>query len=184
MLTTLHLICVESLYRYRERKNEGDGQTTTPSRCICNPPTGGLDTPLQVTRQSKSLCLNLLWILSAVYTKFPFQLSTQQGLQKNFIKAFTNMHSQVLILRLLNLLKLEVRTILKSINKKYEILPVPSEDMFVCYRYLYVGTVPDIPLEPALLTRRYQHRQNFRIQLYCSCGLLLTTLYINTNNIL
>ncbi len=49
MLTTLHLICVESLYRYRAQTNEGDGQTTTPSRCICYPPTGGLDTTLQVT---------------------------------------------------------------------------------------------------------------------------------------
>jgi hypothetical protein len=39
MLTTLHLICVESLYRYRAQTNEGDGQTTTPSRCICYPPT-------------------------------------------------------------------------------------------------------------------------------------------------
>jgi hypothetical protein len=53
MLTTLHLICVESLNRYREQTNEGDGQTTTPSRCICNPPTGGLDTPLQVTSKSQ-----------------------------------------------------------------------------------------------------------------------------------
>jgi hypothetical protein len=67
MLTTLHLICVESLYRYREQTNEGDGQTTTPSRCICNPPTGGLDTPLQVTSTKRLhgvcpytvLCLNL-----------------------------------------------------------------------------------------------------------------------------
>jgi hypothetical protein len=39
MLTTLHLICVESLYRYRAQTNEGDGLTTTPSRCICDPPT-------------------------------------------------------------------------------------------------------------------------------------------------
>ncbi len=55
MLTTLHLICVESLYRYPAQTNEGDGQTSTPSRCICYPPTGGLDTTLQVTSKYRSI---------------------------------------------------------------------------------------------------------------------------------
>ncbi len=51
MLITLHLICVESLYRYQALTYEGDGLTTTPSRCICIPSTvhGGLDTTPQVT---------------------------------------------------------------------------------------------------------------------------------------
>jgi hypothetical protein len=35
MFTTLHLICVESLNRFRAQTNEREGLTTTPSRCIC-----------------------------------------------------------------------------------------------------------------------------------------------------